>query len=127
MTPRRLSVLLFVAALLLVGCSGDRRSATPERGDASTPVAIVSFDYAPRDIDIAVGTTVTWTNEDAFAHTVTGGTPDDPTGPEGVMGELGDMNGRGETFSWTLEEAGTYEYFCRFHPGQMRGTVTVAP
>ncbi len=106
MFPRRLTVLALVAVVL--GDCGGQGSQAPAPGEPSSSVAIVSFDYTPRDISIAVGTTVTWTNEDEFAHTVTGGTPDDPTLPEGVMGELGKMNGRGETFSWTFEEAGTY-------------------
>ena len=76
--------------------------------------------FAPADISINAGDTVHWMNVDTAAHTVTGGSPSD--GPSGVfdsslvMGE--------ETYSFTFDEAGSYDYFCMVHPW-MLGTVSV--
>jgi plastocyanin len=60
-----------------------------------------------------------WTNNDGFAHTVTAGTRDNPAD----LFDSGNVEA-GETFEFTFDEPGTYEYFCSLHPG-MDGTVTV--
>lgn len=136
---RRAPVLLAIlTALLLAACGGGVDGGPQTSGDTSASgpaaaadggsaeVTIESFTFMPEEVEVAAGTEVTWTNEDDFAHTATSGTPDETTDRfDGVMGELGEMNGKGETFSFTFEEPGTYEYFCRFHPQQMRATVTV--
>lgn len=88
-------------------------------GDASAEemaVDIVDFTF-PEALEIAVGTTVTWTNQDSTRHTVTS----DPNGDAFQSGTLNE----GETFSYTFDEAGTFEYFCEFH-ANMQGTVIVS-
>ena len=76
--------------------------------------------YVESDITVGVGATVTWTNDDTAAHTVTSGTPTD--GPDGVFDSSIVMSGA--TFEHTFEEAGQYDYFCIVHPW-MTGKVTV--
>lgn len=76
--------------------------------------------YAPAETTVSVGGTVTWTNEDTAAHTVTSGTPTD--GPDGIFDSSIIMSGA--TFEHTFEEAGQYDYFCIVHPW-MTGKVTV--
>ena len=83
---------------------------------AVTEVSIVDVAFAPADIEIPVGTTVDWTNEDPFAHTV--------TARDGAF-DSGTMDGGG-TFSQRFEERGSFEYFCAIHPS-MTGTVVVTP
>ena len=79
--------------------------------------------YTPRTATVPVGTTVTWTNEDAVLHTVTSGTSDGTSGsPDGLF-DSGDM-ATGDTFEHTFDSAGTYDYYCAPHPW-MRGTVVV--
>lgn len=124
-----------IAALTLVGCgrgNGERSASTPPEpsivaaSGSPVEVSIEAFAYVPPQIEVAAGTAVRWTNEDAFAHTVTSGTPDHVADRfDGVMGDLGEMTAAGETFSFTFTDAGTYTYFCRFHPLQMRATVVV--
>jgi plastocyanin len=75
--------------------------------------------FIPSSITVSVGTTVTWTNDDSAAHTVTSG--QDATF-DGIFDSSLFMAGR--TFSYTFEDAGTYPYFCFVHPW-MKGTVTV--
>lgn len=121
---RRAPMLLAVlTAMPLVGCGGE---------DSEGPVAevaIESFQYLPGDLEIGSGTTVVWSNRDDFAHTVTAGTPTEPATAfqEGVLGDLGQMNAAGQRYVHTFEDPGTFAYFCRFHPRQMRATVTVTP
>jgi plastocyanin len=34
---------------------------------------------------------------------------------------------KGQTFSFTFREAGSFSYFCEVHPNDMRATVVVTP
>jgi plastocyanin len=83
---------------------------------AATSVSVVDVAFAPKDIEVPVGTTVDWTNDDPFAHTVTA---DDGAFDSGTMDA-------GQVFSLTFDEPGTFDYFCAVHPS-MTGTVTVIP
>ncbi|HVW23095.1 MAG TPA: cupredoxin family copper-binding protein [Candidatus Saccharimonadales bacterium] len=83
---------------------------------ATNTVAISSYSFSPGDITVKAGTTVTWTNEDAVAHTVT--ETDGQDGPKS-----GELN-QGQSYSFTFNTPGTYKYNCSIHP-YMTGTVTV--
>ena len=76
--------------------------------------------YIPSSVSIGVGETVTWSNDDTAAHTVTSGTASG--GPEGVFDSS--LFAAGTTFSHTFEEEGTFDYFCMVHPW-MVGNVIV--
>ena len=79
--------------------------------------------YDPLELEVAVGTTVTWTNDDQVAHTVTSGTSDGTAGePDGAF-DSGFID-PGGTWSYTFTEAGSFAYYCTPHPW-MKGTVTV--
>ena len=117
------------AALVLATACASPQPESPVGGGTERAVASVeieTFTFVPPDITVAVGTTITWTNRDDFAHTVTSGRArmerDDFT--EGVLGDIGEMNARGTSFSWIVDEPGTFLYFCRYHPN-MQGSVTV--
>jgi plastocyanin len=81
---------------------------------AEVEVDISGFAYNPQTIEISVGDTVTWTNNDSAPHTVT------QSGGGFQSGRLD----QGATFSHTFTEAGSVDYFCEFHAG-MTGTVVV--
>ena len=76
--------------------------------------------YLPSLVTINVGDTVTWTNGDTAAHTVTGGSPSD--GPSGVFDSSLVLGGA--QYSHTFEDAGSFDYFCMVHPW-MVGNVKV--
>lgn len=76
--------------------------------------------FVESDATVSTGGTVTWSNDDSAAHTVTSGTPTD--GPDGVFDSSIIMAGK--TFEFTFEEAGEYDYFCVVHPW-MTGKITV--
>ncbi len=94
---------------------GQQAAATPEVG--VTHVSIQNFAFQPQTIQIAKGTTVTWTNVDSAPHTV--------TFRNGGMTGSGALQ-RGQSFSYTFSTPGTYAYFCGAHP-YMTGTVIVTP
>jgi len=76
--------------------------------------------FIPSTITVGVGDTVTWTNDDTAAHTVTSGSAAD--GPDGVFDSSLFM--AGAEFSFTFDAEGEYPYFCMVHPW-MAGFVIV--
>lgn len=110
---------------------------TSQADDGSTPSANASVSipldawlpdnaekaYLPMNIEVGVGTEVTWTNDDSLVHTVTSGESDGRVGePDGLF-DSGNVD-PGGTFSYTFDEPGTYAYYCVPHPW-MKATVTV--
>lgn len=86
--------------------------------DADSPEEFAGIespgDYSVNVLTVSVGTTVTWTNDDTMAHTVTG-----------LDGSF-DSNflDPGASWSYTFTEPGEYEYYCLPHPW-MRAKVVV--
>lgn len=80
-------------------------------------VDIKDYAYSPATITVKVGTKVTWTNQDNMRHDVVATNPsaDAPNS---------DLFGKGESYSFTFNKPGTYEYYCTPHP-YMKGKVVV--
>ncbi|MDC4231260.1 MAG: plastocyanin/azurin family copper-binding protein [Nitrosopumilus sp.] len=76
--------------------------------------------FIPYEVSVAVGTTVTWSNDDTAAHTVTSGTI---SSSDGLFDSSIFMAGK--SFEFTFNDAGTYDYFCMVHPW-MTGIVQVS-
>jgi plastocyanin len=81
----------------------------------STSVTISNFAFQPASLQVAVGTTVTWTNQDSTAHTVTSDTGAFDSG----------QLAPGATFSQTFMTPGTFAYHCQIHPF-MTATIVVS-
>jgi amicyanin len=90
-------------------------STTTAPAAAATKVSITNFAFDPAALTVKSGSTVTWTNNDVVAHTVT--FTDVANSP---------ILNRGNKFSRTFSQAGTYSYICSIHPF-MHGTVVVTP
>lgn len=83
--------------------------------------------FAPDDIKVKVGDTVTWTNKDTTFHTVTSGTGagDTAKGKEFDSSPgLKTFIQPSQTFSHKFMTAGEFAYFCQIHP-TMVGKVEV--
>jgi plastocyanin len=100
----RLALCLTAAAFL---------TAAPARAGEVVEVKIDQLAYAPTKITAHVGDTVEWKNGDFVAHTATA------TG-----GAFDVMIPAGATRRLLLKEAGSFPYYCRFHPN-MKGELTV--
>jgi plastocyanin len=85
---------------------------------ASGPVSISGLAFSPATINVNVGDTVTWTNNESsnIQHTVTS-----DSGTELASALLSP----GNSYAHTFTIAGTYAYHCTIHP-TMHGTVVVA-
>jgi plastocyanin len=111
----RLARLLCVS-LCVVGLTPLARG--PQLAAQSDPparqITIDNFTFAPQQISVAPGTTITWTNNDDVPHTVVG------THQEFRSKALD----TGDKFSFTFAKPGGYEYFCSVHP-MMTGKIIV--
>jgi len=125
--------LVVVSAILMsaIACGGGYSSPstapsptpapTPTSGAPSSSVAIPvgaaslgNSAYAPDELNVAAGTTVTWMNTDSVSHTSTS----DASGwNSGIVAP-------GGQFSVAFQTPGRYSYHCAIHPG-MVGTVVV--
>jgi plastocyanin len=99
-------------ALAVVGVTGVFHT-VPAWG-AATQVEIDQFTFAPQQVTVKAGTTVTWTNDDDVPHTVA-------SSIKLFKSKALDTKDR---FSFTFTTPGTYEYFCSLHP-HMTGVVVV--
>jgi plastocyanin len=81
--------------------------------------------YQPNPVQVSVGDTVTWTNDDTQPHTVTSGQNGQPDGKFDSSPNFNPLMAPGQTFSHTFTEAGQYPYYCALHPN-MVGTVSVS-
>lgn len=98
-------------ALVLAGLP---RAARAHDGAHEVEVRIAHFVFGPERIEIFVGDSVTWTNEDLAPHTATA---EDGAWDTGAL----ERGGAGRI---TFETVGEHRYFCAFH-SHMRGAVLV--
>ncbi|HYM93584.1 MAG TPA: plastocyanin/azurin family copper-binding protein [Chitinophagaceae bacterium] len=89
-------------------------------GGSITPngISMTNMTFSPASKTVAMGTVVTWTNNDPYAHTVTSN--------DGTSFNSGTING-GATYSYTASVAGTFAYHCTIHGLAMSGTLIVTP
>ena len=73
-----------------------------------------SYRFAPEEISVEVGTTVRWTNNDNFTHSVR-------------LLDGGDvlMMKPGESVTHAFDAVGLFNYDCSLHPTDMKGSVLV--
>ena len=83
---------------------------------AAPEVSIVDYGFAPAQMQVPVGTTVTWVNTGSDGHDVTG------DGPGGTWrsGPLAPS----ERYARDFALPGTYDFVCTIHP-EMRGRIVV--
>jgi len=123
--PLRATGLAALVALAVLGSGCKNDSANPTGASPTNPVpmtiqtntvTMAGISFSPATITIAVGSTVTWKNNDGIAHTTTSDT--------GVW-DTGNM-AAGSTKTTTFTTAGTFPYHCTYHASMgMRGTVVV--
>jgi plastocyanin len=123
--PIALIAILAAIAVPLIGCGGGGTDSTSSGSSAASApgspaqgggaVTISDYEYTPADLTVPVGTVVKITNEDSTPHTV--------TSKESGVFESGSIE-TGKTGQIKLEKAGTFAYYCAFHPF-MKGTIEV--
>jgi plastocyanin len=112
-------VLILAGALLLAACSGGGSGSGSASGSgaakSTNSITISNFMFSPMSVSVAPGSTVSVTNKDSVAHTLTA---------TGGQFNTGDINGS-QTKTFTApSKAGTYSYICNIHQ-YMKGTIIV--
>jgi plastocyanin len=113
--------LALAAAVALAGCATSTPTPAPPAGGTGgaaggatgaaggKAVTMSGFAFNPAELEVKVGTAVTWTNEDSAAHTVVA---DDGSFKSGDIAQ-------GQSFSFTFTKAGTFQYKCTVHPSMV--------
>lgn len=117
----RILLIPFLAVLFAACSSNTGNTGGSSSGMASSQssvstqepqVSMENFSFNPEVLTVPKGTTVVWTNNDSAVHNVEA---DDFNSP--------DLK-KGETFAFTFEKTGTYDYICGLHP-KMTGQIVV--
>jgi plastocyanin len=131
--------VLALAGLALAGCgsksSSSSNSSSTSTPASSTPAATTStptssssapaggtveikmqnIQFSPPSVQVKVGQTIKWTNDDSVAHNV--------TAKAGASFASSNFS-QGGTYTFKATKAGTIAYVCTIHPG-MAGTIVV--
>jgi plastocyanin len=137
MRRRVIGVLVGVLALAAAGCGGgdddggaSATTAAPETTAAPATTAAggggedelqltasgTAWDETSLDMTSGAEVRVEVTNQDSIEHNFTFAEANADQDVEG---------GEDATVTFTAPAAGGYEFFCKYHPSAMRGTVTV--
>src|SRR5271155_5590383 len=103
-----LRCILPVLATLMMGASVSAHAATIQ-------ITMENLVISPAEASAKVGDTIEWINKDIVAHTATArnGDWDLTIQPK-------------KTATSVLKKAGTFDYYCRFHPN-MKATLVAGP
>lgn len=133
---KKAAILILVVVVLAVGgwvifdnnskpnnnsAGGSNTNPTPNSNQSTPSTGTINITenmiFTPSQISIQKGGTVTWTNNDDETHT--------------VINDLSNVGGPasgniepGESYSFTFNNTGSFQYHCSIHPA-MRGTIVV--
>ena len=121
---KKIFMLIFVMCISVVMAEAKSFKKTTVKAKSAATAAdkvtitVTSYQFTPKVINVAVGTTVVWFNKEG-RHTV-----------EADKGEFkSDVLTDGKSFEFTFSKAGKYAYHCSFHGEScgkdMAGTVVV--
>ena len=109
--PLRPALAVLFAVFLAAACQAAEPSAPVATNQVDLPR---SYKFAPEDIVVPAGTTVTWTNNDNFTHSV-----------RLLDGGEVQMMKPGESITNAFPAPGLFRYDCSLHPKDMQGSVLV--
>lgn len=109
-------LMLFIAAVHMVmyGCAGPSSQSHESSGEDTHMIIIKDFHFSPDTMTIGKNDALTWKNNDRFSHTITS---DDRKFSSPIIK-------KGETYTFTFDEAGEYSYHCMIHP-TVKGKIIV--
>jgi plastocyanin len=120
-------IALIVVALVVVGIAMVARNtgkkSPTQLAKQQAEVTITSTGFNPATISVAKGTTVTWKNADNARHQVASEPYPSHSNLEGLF-SIEPLN-TGDTYSYTFNEAGTFNYLDQLNPYKVKGVVIV--
>ena len=103
-----IGILMVLGVVAVSGCTSQNQS-------AGNTVTIQNMAFNPQTLDIKVGTTVTWINNDTVTHDVV---------IDSGLFTSGNLT-HGMSYNYTFNQTGSYPYHCAIHPS-MTGTIVVS-
>jgi plastocyanin len=85
----------------------------PVREPTTVDVEIFASTFSPSVTNVVNGTTVRWTNKDSATYVITG------------KGFKSPELKKRDTWGYTFNNTGTFEYNCSIHPSMPHGTIIV--
>ena len=116
-----LTLIILVGGFALISSSGNDKSSmngmdmssnsSQSNSQATEPntVTMKNIDYTVKELTVKKGTTVTWRNDDTAQHDVNF----DDQAMDSADSKLLDQ---GQTYQYTFNEVGTFNYHCTPHP-----------
>ena len=89
------------------GTTSQTQNQTQEPITGNGMISIKNFAFSPATLTIKKGATVTWTNSDSAPHQIKSATFNSAA-----------LN-QGQSFSFTFNTAGTFDYSCAIHPSML--------
>lgn len=110
------SATVLGVGLLIGGVAIAQSPPVPAQTPAATQITIDNFSFTPQELTVTVGTKVTWVNHDDIPHNIVDKT-------KKFRSKALDSE---DSYSFTFDAAGTYDYFCGLHP-HMTARIIVKP
>jgi plastocyanin len=123
---RKMLAMVGIVALLATACGGDDGGSPAASGDdggggaggggSSVTVTAADFSFDPESVTAATGDTIELSNEGESPHNIQAeeaGLDEDVDPGKTVSIDLADV------------EPGTYDFICKFHPDDMKGTLEI--
>lgn len=95
---------------------------TDMRGKQKVDVALNDIAFAPKNLRVSQGTTITWTNNDTVDHYVN---TDSHPAHTYEASQNSTLLKPGDQYSYTLTTPGAYPYHCSAHAETMTGMIMV--
>lgn len=115
------AVLSVAGVVMLVSNSG--KKSPQQLAKQQAEVSITSGGFVPATLAITKGTTVTWKNADNARHQIASEPYPSRSNLEGLF-SVEPLN-TGDTYSYTFNEAGTFNYLDQLNPYKVKGVVIV--
>lgn len=118
----KLVIVTAMVAVLAACGGGDGENGDGTGGDTgggrggSVTLTAANFAFQPESLTAAAGDTIEYTNEDDAEHNISAeeaGLDEDVEAGSSTTVDLADV------------EPGTYDFFCKYHPDSMKGTLEV--
>lgn len=105
-------IFLILMLVLITGCSTSSSQVNPPIKSVDNQITIKDFKFTPETLNVKLGSAVTWVNEDSMNHI--------------IKSDSFESNNlaTGQSYSYTFDTAGSYEYYCSLHPS-MKGNIIV--
>lgn len=114
-------IIICIIVVTAASCGKSKNSSytAPAAPPNNSPeVSMYNMAFSPASLTVAKGTTVKWTNNDSYPHTVTSN--------DGTSFNSNNIAAAG-IFSYTANVAGTFNYHCTIHGTAMSGILKVTP